>query len=258
MANNNLVLKSDLETDTDTSFYSIPGMVVLFAGDVVPSGWLHCDGSQFLESDYPLLYEALGSLFLPNLQENYLISGISNEVDYQIGSNTHTHTYRYEIPTGNVTTDPNTGSNHNQDYTYYAATDNTGGSGHTHNYGSDYYSNSGEVGIVGRGNGNNQANLISGHRHRAATIYGANFNGSTGTGGYDYANSAFNFGDLWNHNHNLSLSGGGSNQTYAHQHSITGNGTKVGTTTKYSEKLSLTYKESLPQTKYFKYIIKVG
>ena len=49
MANNNLVLKSDIETDTDTSFYAIPGMVVLFAGDVVPEGWLHCDGSQFLE-----------------------------------------------------------------------------------------------------------------------------------------------------------------------------------------------------------------
>jgi hypothetical protein len=258
MANNNLVLKSDLETDTDTSFYAIPGMVTLFAGDVVPEGWLHCDGSQFLESDYPLLYEALGSLFLPNLQENYLISGVSNEVDYQIGSKTHTHSYKYAVPTGNNTNDGSTGSNHNQNFNYTAASafDVNGGSIHTHTYGSDYYANSG-VALSGRGNGNNQANLISNHRHRAATIYGANFNGTTGVAGLDYASWTYNFGDLHTHTHNLAMAGGGSNQTYAHTHSITGV-SKAGTTTTYSNALGLAIKEYLPRTMYFKYIIKAG
>ena len=256
MANNNLVLKSDLETDTDTSFYAIPGMVTLFAGDVVPEGWLHCDGSQFLESDYPLLYEALGSLFLPNLQENYLISGVSNEVDYQIGSRTHSHAYKYAIPTGNNTNDGTTGSNHNQDFNYTSTFDQVGTTGHTHTTSADYYANSG-VALSGRGNGNNQANLISNHRHRAITVYGAIFNSNTGQSGYDYANSAYNFGDLYNHNHNLGMSGGGSNQTYAHTHSILGS-SRVGTTTTFSSQLGLSVKEYLPRTMYFKYIIKAG
>ncbi len=36
------------------------GVVVPFAGDVVPNGWLLCDGSTVSSNDFPALFNAIG------------------------------------------------------------------------------------------------------------------------------------------------------------------------------------------------------
>lgn len=40
-----------------------PGIIQMWAGKVVPDGYLLCDGSQYKTSDYPELYAALGTAF---------------------------------------------------------------------------------------------------------------------------------------------------------------------------------------------------
>lgn len=40
------------------------GQIIPFAGNTVPTGWLICDGSVKLRTDYPLLYAALASVFI--------------------------------------------------------------------------------------------------------------------------------------------------------------------------------------------------
>jgi len=37
------------------------GMVRMFAGPAIPTGWLVCDGNHYLQSQYPALYSALGA-----------------------------------------------------------------------------------------------------------------------------------------------------------------------------------------------------
>jgi microcystin-dependent protein len=41
----------------------LPGMVMAYAGSVVPGGWLLCDGSFLLRSDYPQLFAAIGTTY---------------------------------------------------------------------------------------------------------------------------------------------------------------------------------------------------
>lgn len=40
-----------------------PGEVRAFAGPIPPKGWLVCDGREFSESEYQLLYQAIGDLW---------------------------------------------------------------------------------------------------------------------------------------------------------------------------------------------------
>jgi microcystin-dependent protein len=58
------------------------GMVVPFAGSVVPSGWVACDGSFFTQAQYPQLFALFGNAFgwltttevtLPRLTDNVVI-----------------------------------------------------------------------------------------------------------------------------------------------------------------------------------------
>lgn len=55
--------------------YRLPtGMIGCFPTGSVPEGWLECDGSKYLKSDYPELNSILGSgvyFFLYDLEENY-------------------------------------------------------------------------------------------------------------------------------------------------------------------------------------------
>ena len=44
-------------------FYAPPGMIVSFAGDSAPNGWLICDGSTVNRKKYPYLFEAIGTKY---------------------------------------------------------------------------------------------------------------------------------------------------------------------------------------------------
>ena len=39
------------------------GMIQMFAGSTTPTGWLFCDGSQYLKTDYPELYATIGDIY---------------------------------------------------------------------------------------------------------------------------------------------------------------------------------------------------
>lgn len=63
------------------------GTVVSFAGSVVPSGWLACDGAAYRKTDYPALAAALGatgtgSMFsVPDMRGRVLLGAGSNGVN---------------------------------------------------------------------------------------------------------------------------------------------------------------------------------
>ena len=58
------------------------GMVAPFAMDSVPTGWLHCDGSEVSRDTYSLLYSKVGDTYgagdgtttfnLPDLQDEFI------------------------------------------------------------------------------------------------------------------------------------------------------------------------------------------
>ena len=72
---------SDIGTTTATVDTAI-GMVAPFAMDSVPTGWLHCDGSEVSRDTYSLLYSKVGDTYgngdgsttfnLPNLQDEFI------------------------------------------------------------------------------------------------------------------------------------------------------------------------------------------
>ena len=53
---------STLDYLPPVQFRNPPGMMAPFAGttDKVPDGWLLCDGTEFVSTDHPELYEAIG------------------------------------------------------------------------------------------------------------------------------------------------------------------------------------------------------
>lgn len=48
------------------------GSIVAFYGPNAPLGWLMCDGSTFLQNDYPELFALLNSAVLPDLRNRFL------------------------------------------------------------------------------------------------------------------------------------------------------------------------------------------
>jgi microcystin-dependent protein len=48
-----------------------PGVVMPYVGDVAPSGWALCDGSEYRQTDYPQLFRVIGRKFSANTRENY-------------------------------------------------------------------------------------------------------------------------------------------------------------------------------------------
>lgn len=74
------------------------GMVMPFAGDVIPPGWLVCDGTAYSKSTYATLYSVVGNTYgstdndfnVPNMQGKIVIGAASGEVgstgDYSEGN----------------------------------------------------------------------------------------------------------------------------------------------------------------------------
>ena len=62
---NDIIMK---DTSSVTSSYKV-GTIIHFFGNVIPNGFLECDGSQFSTSNYPLLYAFLGTDVVPDFRE---------------------------------------------------------------------------------------------------------------------------------------------------------------------------------------------
>lgn len=86
---------------------SVVGEIKTYAGVTVPNGWLVCDGSAISRTDYPLLFDAIGTLWgsgdgsttfnLPNLVGRVPVGYDSSQTEFDTvgetgGNSTHNHT----------------------------------------------------------------------------------------------------------------------------------------------------------------------
>jgi len=70
------------------------GMIIAFAGDTIPDGWLFCDGATYTTDEYPDLYDALDDVFhidwyyfnVPDLK-NRVVAGADDPIapGYEVG-----------------------------------------------------------------------------------------------------------------------------------------------------------------------------
>jgi len=80
------------------------GMVAPFAMDSVPTGWLHCDGSEVSRDTYSLLYSKVGDTYgvgdgsttfnLPDLQDEFIrgssdTNAVGNKQDDEFKAHSH-------------------------------------------------------------------------------------------------------------------------------------------------------------------------
>jgi len=195
-----------------SSFAQI-GMVLPFIGPITqssasgvitttaPPGWLWCDGDVFLQSDYPQLYQVLGSTTLPDLRGDF-IAGTTNsgEVRSSYGSAVHSHTM--------IGTSPATSGN------TWSAHESAGGSygmgvpvdNHDHNYNITsnigYYSASTYVNYVA----GNQANVhLRTHSHSLSV--NTQSSGTRDNHSHTASVDASNISSSNNHAHTTNFSG---------------------------------------------------
>lgn len=94
----------------------IIGEIKPYAGVTVPDGWLECDGSEVLITDYPLLYAAIGGTWgaasdndhfvLPNLKGKVLVGQDTGDTSFDVVGETggskyiqqHSHSATYTRP----------------------------------------------------------------------------------------------------------------------------------------------------------------
>lgn len=80
---------------TNEVYINPVGSIICYAGQTNPNGWLFCDGSELLKSDYPDLYAVIGNTYgnasnsnyfvLPNLREKIPV-GNSNVTNFNLGN----------------------------------------------------------------------------------------------------------------------------------------------------------------------------
>jgi microcystin-dependent protein len=116
------------------------GSIICFAGQLVPPGWILCDGSEISKSTYPNLFSVIGNTYgvpinsnnfiLPNLQQRIpLGKSISNNLGDK-GGNSNITLSTNQLPSHNHTGTTNSAGTHN-----HSASD----SGHNHLYDDAYY-----------------------------------------------------------------------------------------------------------------------
>ena len=66
------------------------GAIIPFAGGILPSGWLVCDGSSLLRTDYPDLYAAIGTVWGSVDSQHFNIPDLRGKVLLGQGTNPNT------------------------------------------------------------------------------------------------------------------------------------------------------------------------
>lgn len=123
------------------------GAILPFSGDVIPNGWLLCDGSVIEQEDYPELFEVLAGNYgiisreeirLPDLRGKVTVGKDSTDADFDTLGNTggekthtltvnempkHSHNFKFDQTAGSDVTAVKTGVNNS----YGKATSETGG-----------------------------------------------------------------------------------------------------------------------------------
>lgn len=123
------------------------GAILPFSGDIIPNGWLLCDGSVIEQEDYPELFEVLAGKYgiisreeirLPDLRGKVTVGKDSTDADFDTLGNTggekthtltvnempkHSHNFQFDQTEGSNITAVKVGTNN----TYGKATSETGG-----------------------------------------------------------------------------------------------------------------------------------
>lgn len=123
------------------------GAILPFSGDIIPNGWLLCDGSVIEQEDYPELFEVLAGKYgiisreeirLPDLRGKVTVGKDSTDADFDTLGNTggekthtltvnempkHSHNFKFDQTAGSDVTAVKTGVNNS----YGKATSETGG-----------------------------------------------------------------------------------------------------------------------------------
>lgn len=116
--------------------YMPVGSVVSFAGSSAPSGWLLCDGSEVLKSDYPRLYNVVGTTYGTPVDSNkFTLPNLADRIPVgKSGSTTVGNTggaSSVTLTTSNLPAHTHTGTvNSNGAHTHTGTVDSNGA--HTH------------------------------------------------------------------------------------------------------------------------------
>ena len=222
----NLKLKENLDSSLyGNNILPTTGTILLFAGNTAPSGWILCDGSTFNTTTNPNLATLLGTSTVPDLRGKYLLG--STSVGSLSNATGHVHNANYAtVNTNNV----------NVDGTHGHTTNNAQGTNYVNALHGHYYSLTVEA-RYGFNNGNkqgtNQGNLTNTDHQHFANWYGTFGRNVYAPHSHTGANSSLAATNGLSHSHTVSISTNAS---------VFGS---TATTT-------------IPQTKYFNYIIKGG
>jgi microcystin-dependent protein len=136
------------------------GTIICFAGQLVPPGWVLCDGSEISKFEYPNLFSVIGNTYgipvnssnfvLPNLQQRMpLGKSISNNLGDN-GGNSNITLSTNQLPSHN-----HNGTTESAGIHSHSATD----SGHNHSYDDAYFAeNTGSLNIYGTSAGTDNDN----------------------------------------------------------------------------------------------------
>ncbi len=134
----------------DYQYLNPTGTVICFAGQLVPPGWVLCDGSEISKSEYSSLFSVIGNTYgmpvnssnfvLPNLQQRIPLGKSINNNLGDNGGNSNITLSTNQLPSHNHTGTTDSAGLHN-----HTASD----SGHTHSYDDAYFAeNRGQGGNI--------------------------------------------------------------------------------------------------------------
>jgi microcystin-dependent protein len=172
-----IALTTDSKKLLVNNIYISPvGSIICYAGIVKPDGWLFCDGSEVLKTDYLDLYHVIGNTYgnsaspdkfvLPNLKERMPV-GKSTTSGFSLGNTGGSKIVDIilnNLPPHTHTGTTNSSGNHN-----HSASD----SGHTHSYTDAYFAeNNGTNGGIFGTSANTDTDNVYRYRPNPVTSIG--------------------------------------------------------------------------------------
>lgn len=162
MSNSLILTNEDGNFAINYNFVNPTGAIICFAGQVVPTGWFLCDGSEISKSEYPKLFSLIGNTYgtpvnssnfvLPNLQQRIPLGKSNNNTLGENGGNSNITLSTSQLPSHNHTGTTNSSGSHS-----HTASD----SGHSHSYQDAYFAenrNANPDGVFGAGAGTDRDN----------------------------------------------------------------------------------------------------
>lgn len=145
------------------------GTIICFAGQLVPSGWVLCDGSEISKTDYPKLFSVIGNTYgtpansgnfvLPNLQQRMPLGKSNSNSLGDKGGNSNITLSTNQLPSHTHTGTTSSAGSHT-----HTATD----AGHIHSYDDAYFAEyrNGQTNVFGTSAGTDNDND---YRYRSPT-----------------------------------------------------------------------------------------